>query len=89
MDMTEFVTQTPAIGAILLIVFWNHKAGAKRDHVLKQLGENYESSRDECHKVQRDAIEVLRETSRALGENVAVQREMMTMLQRMNGKRKS
>lgn len=85
MDLTEIATQSPGIAAILIIVFWNHKAMKNRDCILKELSKDYQNSRDECHKIQRDAIEVMRETSRALGENAAIQREVMTMLRRLNG----
>ena len=85
MDVTELITQTPAIAAILVIVAWTLKAMRARDALLKDLGKDYEDSRDQCHKVQRDAIEVMRETSRVLGEITALMREMMTMLRRLNG----
>ena len=86
MDPTlEIITGTSFLGAVLLIVSWFLKALKSRDSMLKDLGKDYEDSRDECHKVQRDAIEVIRETSRILGENTAVLREIMTLLRRVNG----
>ncbi len=89
MEFTEFVTQAPAIAAILLIVAWTLKAMRSRDALLKDLGKDYEDSRDQCHKVQRDAIEAMRENSRVLGENVGLMREIMTTLRRLNGKDKN
>lgn len=88
MDLTEIATQAPGVGAILLIVAWFLKALKARDYMLKRLGEDYEKSRDECHAVQRDAIEVMRENSRAFGQNTELLRETISLLRTLNGKRK-
>lgn len=88
MDLTELVTQTPAIGAILIIVAWFLKALSKRDAILKDVGDEYQKSRDECHSVQRDAIEVMRENSRVFGQNAELLREVTRLLRVLNGKGK-
>lgn len=89
MDFTEIASQTPAIGAILIIVAWFLKALSKRDAVLKDVGDQYGKSRDECHSVQRDAIEAMRENSRVFGQNAELLREVTTLLRELNGKRKN
>ena len=89
MDLMELFTQAPGIVGILIIVRWTLKAMRSRDALLKDLGKDYEDSRDQCHKVQRDAIDSMRENSRVLGENSAVMREITTLLHRMNGSKPS
>lgn len=85
MDLTSLFDKAPELVAILIVVGLFLKALKSRDSMLKDLGKDYENSRDECHKVQRDAIEVMRETSRIIGENSAVLREITTTLRRVNG----
>lgn len=87
MDFMEIATQTPAIGAILLIVAWNHKALSKRDCTLKEIGNH-------CHELWSNTTESLRENSRVLGESSEVHRatkdalqEVAILLKTVNGKR--
>lgn len=87
MDVSEIITQTPAIGAILLIVAWNHKSLSKRDCTLKDIA-------DHCHELKADASEAIRENSRALGANAEIQKattvalqEVAILLRTVNGKR--
>lgn len=89
MELTELLSQTPGVGAILLVVAWFRADLRKRDATLKDIGDDYQKSRDECHGVQRDAIEVMRETSRIFGQNAELLREVATLLRTLNGKRKN
>lgn len=79
MDFTEIATQTPAIGAILLISFWFLKALKSRDCTLKDIA-------DRCHELRQDATEAMKENSRVVGQNSELLRETTTLLRTMNGK---
>lgn len=79
MDLTEFITQTPAIGAILLIVAWNHKATKSRDCALKDITDRFAV-------LQSEATDAIKENARTVGQNSELLRENITLLQTLNGK---
>jgi hypothetical protein len=79
MELTEFITQAPAIGAILLIVKWNHKAVKSRDCALKDITDRFAV-------LQSEATDAIKENARIVGQNSELLRENITLLQTLNGR---
>ena len=74
MDLSWVAEAAKQIPALLVLVFLIHKFLKyliKRDEALEGISE-------QCHKVQRDAIEAIKQNSRALGE-------VSVLLKRLNG----
>ena len=58
--LIEIATQVPNLGALIFLVRWFLAHLANRDATLREIQEN-------CHSVQRESVEAMKDTARTLG----------------------